>query len=115
MSFVSSVYLRRSSLVFLCLLRAFVPKLCFESCITIWGRRRRPTCTSILLPRFEKPSGIRGRLFPKERTFVIMLCNEWDAQPSTHVTYGLVSQLSGRDSGGETCYMYRSRAFPQWP
>src|SRR5437773_2049055 len=32
MGFVSSVYLRRSSPVFLWLLRAFVPKLCFESC-----------------------------------------------------------------------------------
>src|SRR5437588_11371214 len=45
-----------------------------KTSITIWGRRRRPICRSILLPRFEKPSGIRGRLFPKERTFVIMLC-----------------------------------------
>src|SRR6266496_6097267 len=33
MCFVSSVYLRRSSPVFLWLLRAFVPKLCFGSCL----------------------------------------------------------------------------------
>src|SRR6266702_3461646 len=33
MGFVSSVSLRRSSPVFLWLLRAFVPKLCFGSCV----------------------------------------------------------------------------------
>src|SRR5437870_1053987 len=36
MCFVSSVYLRRSSPVFLWLLRAFVPKLCFGSCLILF-------------------------------------------------------------------------------
>src|SRR2546430_7132082 len=51
----------------LCVLRALTRTQNTQTCITTYGRRRRPTCTELMLLQFKKPWNIceNAGLFPQ--------------------------------------------------